>query len=407
MDTNKFSAPGAALGYLAQVEYGLVYALRRMDEQVIDLAITIETADDLVFEIEDDPSFKELWQTKHHKDRSGSLGDASPDIWKTIHNWIETSTNEALILLSTSAATVNSAAWMLSFHVGRRNVESACVKLVAVAIEHGNGALASYYDRFLALTDTERISLLGRVVVIDEAVSSEDITAELLRTTRKAVQDQTRRIALVERLRGWWHGRVITHLNAVALGRADKIQLSEIEDRLHYFSQSLRDENLPLDFELHPWPTLQDVADDQRVFVEQLRLIMLHSDRIRQAVYDHNRAFLQRSKWQRERLLNLDELKIYDRRLIEEWSRFFLPIGSEDAAEDEDEKRARARETFVRFEQRELPELRKEMHSRYVPIGSLHILADEFRIGWHPQWVDLLHERLSELGHPLTNVGSA
>ncbi len=74
--------------------------------------------------------------------------------------------------------------------------------------------------------------------------------------------------------------------------------MAEIEARLHYISQSLRDDNLPLDFEDLDEPTADQVAADDRIFVHQLRLISWHNQRIRQAIYDHNRAFLQRSRWE-------------------------------------------------------------------------------------------------------------
>jgi hypothetical protein len=47
-------------------------------------------------------------------------------------------------------------------------------------------------------------------------------------------------------------------------------------------------------------------------------------------IYDHNRAFAQRSRWQRDRLLEVGELSRYDRELKEAWERFFLPIGDDD-----------------------------------------------------------------------------
>ena len=83
---NRFSAAGSAIGYLAQVEYALLIALERMDHEE-SLRLSLETVDDIVFENEDDSL--ELWQTKHHIGRRGSLGDASPDLWKSINNWIE------------------------------------------------------------------------------------------------------------------------------------------------------------------------------------------------------------------------------------------------------------------------------------------------------------------------------
>jgi hypothetical protein len=176
--------------------------------------------------------------------------------------------------------------------------------------------------------------------------------------------------------------------------------MAEVEARLLHIAQSLRDENLPLDFSNIAEPTSEDVGDDGRIFVEQLRLIMLHHERVRLAVYDHNRAFLQRSRWQREDLLNPLELENYDRLLIEEWRRVFLPLeeGEVDQAEDEESARRTGLNKFHAIGERNLPEVRREIRSGYIPMGSLHMLADRLEIGWHPDWVNLLRHRIDEAG---------
>lgn len=69
-DSNRVSAAGSALGYLAQVEYALLDALRRMDMEV-ELRLSIETVDDIALDIGGQP--RGLWQTKNQVDRRGSL----------------------------------------------------------------------------------------------------------------------------------------------------------------------------------------------------------------------------------------------------------------------------------------------------------------------------------------------
>jgi hypothetical protein len=189
----------------------------------------------------------------------------------------------------------------------------------------------------------------------------------------------------------------MTHLTRVANGRSDWIDIEEIEGKLLQIAQSLRDDNLPLDFGAIPEPSPSEVDDDDRIFVEQLKKIMLHHERIRQAVYDHNRAFLQRSRWQREHLLELDELETYDRLLVEEWRRVFLPLAEADGNTTDEEKVSNAQNLYARMQDRSLPEIRRDVRSRYVPIGSLHILADRLQIGWHPDWLSLLRHRLEEV----------
>lgn len=395
-DSNRFSAAGSALGYLAQVEYALLIALQRMDSDV-ELSLSIETADDITFDADGAP--RELWQTKHHVARHGSLGDASPDLWKTLHNWIETSNaSTACFLLTTVVAPVDSAASLLSASRTAQDLLLAREKLDAVARAAGNTSSSGYYARYLDLTDERRLELLGRVTILDGAVDAAALTASLVGSVRKATTAQ-RRVPLVERLRGWWHGRALSHLSLVAEGQSDWIELTEIEDRLLSIAQSLRDDNLPLDYANEPEPTHSAVDEDDRVFVEQLQLILLHHERIRQAVYDHNRAFLQRSRWQREQLLGVGELDIYDRRLMEEWKRVFLPLEepSGDSDISDEDKRRDARQLYLKLQERTLPEIRAEVRSGYIPLGSLHILADRLQIGWHPEWIDLLKHRLTEV----------
>ena len=116
-------------------------------------------------------------------------------------------------------------------------------------------------------------------------------------------------------------------------------------------------------------------------------------------IRDSNRAFLQRSRWQREQLLTIGELAAYDRRLMEEWKRVFLPL-EEPSGNDEDldtDKHVSALRLYQRLQDRALPEVRAEVRSGYIPFGSLHILADRLQIGWHPDWVELMKHRLAEV----------
>jgi hypothetical protein len=80
---------------------------------------------------------------------------------------------------------------------------------------------------------------------------------------------------------------------------------------------------------------------------------------LRKCIYDHNRAFAQRSRWQRDRLLEVGELGQYDRELKEAWERFFLPVGEDDdPGMDEDAVRRRAREQFAELDRSNLAPIR-------------------------------------------------
>jgi hypothetical protein len=160
----------------------------------------------------------------------------------------------------------------------------------------------------------------------------------------------------------------------------------------------LRDENLPIDMLDMAEPTEQEVSESDRIFVAQLRLVARGSDRLRKCIYDHNRAFAQRSRWQRDRLLEVGELSRYDRELKEAWERYFLPIGEDDdQGAEEDILRMRARERFAELDRNNLAPIRRDVREGWIARGSLHVIADRLEIGWHSQWVEHLRDRLGEV----------
>ena len=388
-----FGAAGAALGYLAQVDYALLAALERLDDED-DFAVSIETLDDIVFhDVGGDPTQK--WQTKHTIDQTRSLSDASTDLWKTLHNWIAEpgEARTRLVLLAVAPAGTTAALLRTG---AERDVGAAKQRLERTARESGNAAHAAYYAAFLALTPDERRALLDRVEIVDGTVSVVDVPPLLERAVRKSARPE-RRSALIDRLRGWWHKRTLVHLNAVARGVQDRIGAEELEHELLELADELRDENLPIDVLDMTEPTAQEVEESDRIFVTQLRLVALGSQRMRRCIYDHNRAFAQRSRWQRDRLLEVGELSRYDRELKEAWEGYFLPIGDgDDGQVDENTLCRQARDRFVELDRSDLAPIRRDVREGWVARGSLHMIADRLEIGWHPQWLAHLRDRLGE-----------
>jgi hypothetical protein len=392
--TSEFSAAGPALGYLAQVDYALLAALERMDEED-DFAVSIETLDDIVFHDAGSDNPTEKWQSKHTIQQARSLSDASTDLWKTLANWVvepgDPSTR--LVLLAVAAAGTTAAL----LRVGpERDVACAQKRLERTAKTSSSSRNAAYYGAFLGVTAEQRRSLLDRVQIFDGMLPIAEVQPLLERAVRKSVKPR-RRAALVDRLRGWWHKRSIAHLDAVARGQPDRIGAGELESELLEIADALRDENLPIDVLDMAEPTEQEVSQSDRIFVAQLRLVALGSERLRKCIYDHNRAFAQRSRWQRDKLLEVGELSRYDRELKEAWERFFLPVGDDDEDIDEEAVRRQARERFAELDRSNLAPIRRDVREGWVARGSLHVIADRLEIGWHPQWLAHLRERLDEV----------
>lgn len=79
-----FDASASALGYVFQIRFALLMALRKVRAQP-DVQISLETLDDVAFDNEGSP--QELFQTKHHIKSEADLTDYSGDLWKTLRVW--------------------------------------------------------------------------------------------------------------------------------------------------------------------------------------------------------------------------------------------------------------------------------------------------------------------------------
>jgi hypothetical protein len=391
----RFGAAAPTLGYLYQVELALLELMRRVrDEPTV--ALTLEVLDDIAFEIDDDP--RELLQAKHRIAGVAALTDASTDLWKTLRVWASTpvavgaGTGPALVLMTTSEAPPGSAGRNLRAGP-ERDVDAALGRLEAVAKTSTSHDNRAGYSAFLSLDEDRRRELLERVVVADRAPALGELDPRFESEMRLVASPATR-APLLDRLKAWWYARSIRHLHAVLAGARDRIAGEELELRIASLRDEFTAENLPIDYAELPGPTEADLGADDRAFVEQLRLIALGNRRLALAIRDHNRAFAQRSRWMREELLDYGELERYEAALIDEWEHHFTPLIDEAAPASDEEAAALGREVFARAERDIAIRIRPRCSAAYVTRGSLHMLADSLRIGWHPEWVARLRELL-------------
>jgi len=384
-----YSAAPSALGYFYQCEIALLEMLRRGDPA---LEVSIELLDDVAFEGEQ----TELLQAKYHVN-PGNLTDGSADLWKTLRVWSDgapTNQNSALILMTTSVAVEGSIAAELRPGPAR-NSTSAHNRLVSHAKSASGATLARARAAFLALSDDERRDLVDRIIVIDSAPLLDSIDEAFHHELRYAAPAD-RRDALVARLREWWLIRAEQIVVGVASGASPRVSFLEVEARIADLRDQLSADNLPNDLEELPPPTDDAVSADQRKFVMQLRLISLANARIRIAVHDYNRAFAQRARWLREDLVELGELRTYEQRLIDEWQRVWLPETDDDTEMSEDDAAEFGRSVHRACDEAVVEPIRVRATAPYIMRGSMQMLADELRIGWHKDWVGRMQELLEE-----------
>ena len=325
------------------------------------------------------------------------MTDASPDLWKTLRIWFEGHSfgqippTANLYLVTTSIAPDGTAASRL--RAVSRDVATAQRALDATAASSSNLTNNSAYEAYLKATSAQRAAILSKVIIVDAAPTVADLDGELRQEVYWAAEKEYH-AAFLDRLEGWWLRRVLRQLNDATQDRVGSV---ELEAQMSDLREQFKQDALPIDDDLLEF-TLDDAtkaAHEDSRFVRQLEIIKAGKHRIAAAIRDYYRAFEQRSRWIRDDLVVGLDLRKYEKRLCEEWELVFEAMRDNvgDTATDEAQEQA-ARSVLAWAERTTIP-IRPSVTEPFVSRGSLHMLSDEARIGWHPKFRARLGSLLS------------
>ena len=384
------SAPQSAAGYLYQVRVALVGALRYAYRDS-GIGIAVEKFDDVSFERDGTPL--ELLQTKHHLRRRGDLTDASPNMWKTLRVWAEATKSDPslprrtrFVLVTTAQAPAGSAAsYLRPTEAGNRDPIMADTLLLAAGEASRNKELIDSVSAYARLTPEMRKALVKAIEIIDSEPLVGNLEARINDCLRMIASSS--RVALArEQLEGWWWARICSALQS---DTPDTISVFDLEQKLDDIRETLKRDALPFDMEHVDPPQDELEALDEMCFVRQLRSIGISPTRMQYAKRDFYRASTQRSWWARDNLLFDGEVGRFDRTLIEEWQpRFALMCESLHESCHEVKLREAGKRLYAWVETDARLPLRT-VESRFLNVGSYHILADDLRVGWHRDYRSL------------------
>lgn len=390
---NKYSASASMLGYLYQVRVALLWALQQA--KVGEFTVSLETLDDVTFEANGIPI--SVLQTKHSIVKKANLTDTSADLWKTLRVWLvgsasgEVPTETSLFLITTSSITEGTAAQALCAQAPVRNVQDACSRLRQAASTSSNDALKDVFATFLALSQLDQEKLLNRVVVVPEEGNASEIMAKIEQELHWMTLHHQK--TALEHLEGWWFKRVVHELVNDGCG----ISRTELEAQISDIQESLKPDSLPIDDAIEKLLVELDQLPEfsGRNFYRQIELVGAGKNRILNAINSYQRAFAQRSQWTRDELLFDTDISKYESTLRTEWSLKRDQICDELGDSPADDAMAKAGREVLKWAEDVVLPIRPNVAAHWVCRGSLHMLADEVKIGWHPNFEDRLSEILA------------
>lgn len=375
---NSHEAASQMIGYLYQVRYAMLLLLENENPS---FKISIEKFDDIAFE--DGYSPVEMIQSKHHG-TAGSLTDRSVDLWKTIKVWLDQTkempsllNNCKFLIITTEIAGKGSAASMLKKE--NRDEDKAIQILKAIAEEHGNAELKTIYDTFLAIDQKQLSSLFKSVEVVDGAPNIVDLSDRIKKLIRLSCypgyEDN-----VMNQVEGWWF-----ELAVKALSSTDHtmIDYTSLRNKIVSIGDQYRVDDLPIEEWFLEEISDEELASDNRTFIQQLRLINESNAVLRRAIKNYYRAYQQRSSWAREELLLPNELEDYEKRLIDEWEqcKAFL--------DEDDDPIVQGKTLYREIMDKDIP-IRKLCTEPFVMRGSYEMLSDKMDVGWHKEFAERL-----------------
>ncbi len=396
------SAVPSALGYYHQGLFALVVLCDAND----DASVSIETDDDVVL----NDTVTKLHQLKHSLGEPPPLSLADVGIWKAIHNWSTRPHDgtEQFVFVTCTKVPGNSELHSLVADTSRTKLLKAMVKEAErvrdereTAKKAGkkklpHAARADGCEAFLALsTAKKQDALLRHIRIVPESFSALNVPDQIEQKIGGTIMPNIRK-AIIERLIQWWDREVVLSL----LKKRDR-NLRKIELQLMLSKLMLEhsDESLPDDFSALK-PTGDDDGGLTRCMQKQIEWVEGGDQRLNRAALARWRARNQRDAWMKGDITMAKALDDYDAILQEAWQDRFGPM-TDDCKKLAAEQRIAHGVKLLDWSHLDAPKdvrpIRNKWIGDYLVQGSFQQLADQGKVGWHPDYEALfkaLHEEV-------------
>lgn len=377
-------APAQAAGYLYQLRYSLLRALNRSKRNSIS-TIGIELLDDVI--TQKDGKISSLEQLKHTVHAQQAFTDSSVAVWRTFGNWIRTVEKVGLDLSSLDLVMITNAFVAKDTGISildlsdDRDIDSAVKLIREAALKSENQATQSDRELFLSLEGIRQHAFLRAIRIVSGNSNLADLSDEIEGALYYACQASKLADFRTE-LEGWWFDKCAFSL---AKGEGVQVQLLELDARIDYLREKYKIENLQIDV-----ADVDQTSDDllDYIFMKQVNILKVNEQRLRNAQKDFLKASAQRSKWLREAKIDPADLSRYDNILEESWLTQSAIVSDElpaDATEDTKCKTGRSLLGWAETQQTPL----RGAAAQFLTSGSYHALADQVRLGWHPDYKKL------------------
>nr|VFJ70918.1 MAG: hypothetical protein BECKFW1821C_GA0114237_102520 [Candidatus Kentron sp. FW] len=399
---NDHSAVPSAVGYYYQGCYALVSLL---DCDADDATVSIETGDDLEVVEGGVTSLKQL---KHKPGTPSPVSLKSDDFWNTIGNWCQFVDKPDFYFHFVITGTIKKddpLEKLIRSDVDKpfpddlaENIADAMTaeaERVRSEREEAEktGKNLTYKQRwsgcnaYLNLDKQMRLDLVRRIHIMPEQFLAKDIQKEVEK--RLKLVPHTIRGQVAERLIEWWDREVAKTLLGQREARA--ISKEELQTKTSELIAVIHEDRLPDDFsDIQPPDTIEIPSN----MVRQIQWVEGGERWVNRAKKARWQARGQRSRWLEDSPTSIGKLENFDRTLKDEWQDRFDDRQAE-CREKQKEAVAAGKELLnwsYYDAPKDVPPIQSDWQSLYLIRGTYQDMANDFKVGWHPEFETLMKE---------------
>ncbi|MGJ4933602.1 ABC-three component system protein [Bradyrhizobium sp. HKCCYLRH3083] len=377
--TRKTTAPGQYLGYSLQ-QLRLCHHLLR---KKANYEVSLEFLDDIAVHTAGEPLLLEQCKSVTS---TNALADRAVDLWKSLANWADlckagtVDANETVFRLYICPDGNPTLALELS---SAKTIQAAseALKKVKKLLKKGKQAAAvdEHIARFLAVGDDINQAIIRNFELVIDNNPVESVKSLLhLSAVSDVVLDEIAAAAI-----GMARDRID---NLIFKKQTPIIGSSNFQTDIRAFIRKHNLANLLISKAPEPSPEhISSHLDAPPMFVRQLQSVEASSDLLTTAISDWLKANADKIYWANEGHVFVGSFQDFDAALIRKHKLVrdeVEDILSEKSAEQ------RGREVYRRCTQSAIPLEGNDLPDHFVA-GSYNCLADEMKLGWHPQYTKL------------------
>nr|WP_294898144.1 ABC-three component system protein [uncultured Pedobacter sp.] len=387
------SAASQALGYLYQFERS-IYWLSHPDIEYV----AVETDDDVVAKLLEGNNLEKIFeQDKSVLSNSNPFSNSSLNLWKTLSIWLSILKKNpkinARFVLSTNKRVSNTCI-IYKLHQSNtyhnyRSDKTTLKSFYDDLFFVGNKLKGKGKEIFLKIqseyTAEDVLELLSKIVLsVDNFQNDRQKFKESIRDNLR-IGSQVPFNSIYNRILGWVINKTI---EAWLLRKEGIIKSSELIDiKDHFVKESI--ERPFIEQAVSALPIFDHQRNEQwdKNFIRQLELIECDDDEKIEAIDDFLRASMERDRWAENGSIPCNtDISEFEKELLRSWKidskqQILANKYSSHSSIDIGNLIYNASRKSNGFSLAGYPVLQS-----YTTLGGFQILADNLKIGWHPEW---------------------